>query len=65
MTPPGRMLSKAETTRVLHRAGIPKDRVDEILSLLPDPVDLDEAETLLAGYGVTREHLIDQLGGSP
>jgi hypothetical protein len=65
MTPSGRMISKTETTRVLHRAGIPQARIDEILSQLPDPIDLDEAEALLACYGVTREHLIDQLGGSP
>jgi hypothetical protein len=65
MALPGRMMSKTETARVLHRAGIPQHRIDEILAELPDPIDLDEAEALLAGYGVTREHLIDQMGGSP
>ncbi|HEY7260009.1 MAG TPA: hypothetical protein VH589_00815 [Trebonia sp.] len=38
---------------------------DEVLERLPDPVDLDYLEGLLAPYGVTKDQLISRMGGSP
>jgi hypothetical protein len=56
-----RILSKSEARRVLRRTGFGVDRIDEILAQLSDPIDLDEAEPVLARYGVTRENLIDAI----
>jgi hypothetical protein len=33
--------------------------------LLPDPIDLDRDGDFLLRHGITRDHLIDRLGGSP
>jgi hypothetical protein len=56
--------SKAEVLNVLARTGIPKEAIAEISTKLPDPVDLDEQGALLQAYGVTRDGIISQLGGS-
>ena len=48
----------------LRKAGLP-DLAELADKSLPDPVDLKEAQDLLAPYGVSREVLMDRLGGSP
>jgi hypothetical protein len=56
--------SKADVLDTLRRAGaygLIEGREDE----LPDPVDLDRDEPLLAGLGITRGLLVDLMGGSP
>jgi hypothetical protein len=58
-----RTMSKAKVIEIVRRAGYPPAMVDEIASQLPDPVDLDDP--ILLHYGLTRDHLIDRLGGSP
>jgi hypothetical protein len=48
----------------LRRAGaygLIEGREDE----LPDPVDIDRDEALLAEFGITRSLLVDMMGGSP
>ena len=59
------MLSKAESAKVLRRAGIPEAEIEELFAQLPDPFDLDREQNILARHGVTREGLVDQMGGSP
>jgi hypothetical protein len=58
------VVSKSELLRVLRRAGL--DSVAEELSeLLPDPVDIERSGELLFRYGISRDALLDRLGGSP
>jgi hypothetical protein len=49
---------------MLRRTGFP-ELAEEALRVLPDPVDLDFAAEVLESYGVTRDELIDRMGGSP
>ena len=49
---------------MLRRTGLP-ELAEEAPRVLPDPVDLDFAVKVLEAYGVTRDELIDRMGGSP
>jgi hypothetical protein len=60
-----RMISKVDATVTLHLAGFSPERIADVLSDLPDPIDLDRDEALLARHGVTLNHLTDSRGGSP
>ena len=56
--------SKQDVLDTLRRAGayaLIEGREDK----LPDPVDLDRDEPLLADLGITRGLLVDLMGGSP
>ncbi len=57
--------SHEEFTRVLHRAGYSDEFIRDVLSQLPDPVDLERDQQVLARYGLSAERLMDRLGGSP
>jgi hypothetical protein len=61
--PAGR--SHEEAARILRRAGYSDEFIQELLSQLPDPIDLQRDEQILARYGVSRERLMDRMGGSP
>jgi hypothetical protein len=61
--PAGR--SHEEAARILRRAGYSDEFIEELLSQLPDPIDLQRDEQILARYGVSRERLMDRMGGSP
>jgi hypothetical protein len=50
---------------VLTRVGVPKDRRDAILDEIHFPIELNALEALLAPLGITREALINRIGGSP
>jgi len=54
-----------EFARVLRRAGYSDEVIEEVLSQLPDPVDLQRDQDILARYGFTPERLMDRLGGGP
>jgi hypothetical protein len=62
---PKRTISQDEARELLHRAGYPPDVIEAVGAELPDPIDLDAAEPVLASHGITREHLVESLGGSP
>jgi hypothetical protein len=49
---------------ILRRVGFAKE-AEELSKVLPDPVDLDKIEGILAPYGISRDVLISQMGGSP
>jgi hypothetical protein len=51
--------------RVLRRAGYSDEFFSEVLSHLPDPVDLQRDQEILARYGLSSERLMDRLGASP
>lgn len=57
--------SHEEVARVLRRAGYSDEVIHEILSQLPDPVELHRDQEILARYGLDPERLMDRLGGSP
>jgi hypothetical protein len=56
---------KAAVLDAVRRAHYPQDVIDEIDRQLPDPVDYDRDQSVLIRYGITFDHLIDRLGGSP
>ena len=57
-------VSRQHVLDILRRTGF-ADLVDEVSPLLPDPVDVDEAQRILGPYGITRDVLTSQMGGSP
>jgi hypothetical protein len=58
------MIPRSQVLQVLRRVGYSEERIDEIKAELGDPVDLED-ETLLSRYGLTRDRLMDLMGGSP
>jgi hypothetical protein len=61
----GGLRSREETARVLRRAGYSEEFIKEVLSQLPDPIDIDRDQQILAHYDLSPERLMDRLGGSP
>ena len=57
--------SHEEFARVLRRTGYSDEFINELLSQLPDPVDLERDQQILARYDLSAERLMDRLGGSP
>jgi hypothetical protein len=58
-------MSREEMERVLRRTGFTPERIDEISAQLPDPIDLERDKGILYRLGLSRELLMDLLGGSP
>jgi CBS-domain-containing membrane protein len=58
-------LSKAEATKVLRRVGFSDEKIEHVLSELDDPIDIDRDVDVLEKYGITRDVLVDLMGGSP
>ena len=56
--------ARQDVVDVLRRTGLP-ELAEEALRVLPDPVDLDYAAVVLQSYGVTKDELIDRMGGRP
>ena len=57
--------SHEEAARVLRRAGYSDEFISEVLTQLPDPIDLQRDQQILARYGLSPGRLMDRLGGSP
>ena len=57
--------SHEEMARVLRRAGYSVDFISELLSQLPDPIDLQRDQQVLAHHGLSPERLMERLGGGP
>jgi len=60
-----RTMPKPEVERMLRRAGLSHDLIQDLLKDLPDLVDLDRDAAVLGRYGITRTQLTDMMGGSP
>jgi hypothetical protein len=60
----GVQVSRQEVVDVLRRLGRTQ-AADEASRELPDPVDLQQLETLAMRCGISRDDLISQMGGSP
>jgi hypothetical protein len=58
-------ISKAEATKVLRRVGVSKEKIADIMSELGDPIDVDRDSAILEKYGISRDVLVDRMGGSP
>jgi hypothetical protein len=56
--------SKQDILETLRRAGV-YGLIEGREGELPDPVDTDRDEALLAEFGITREYLTERMGGSP
>jgi hypothetical protein len=56
--------SRQEIIRELRRAEL-ADVAAAAQKTLPDPVDTKVLDQFLTGYGLSRESLIDRMGGSP
>ena len=56
---------KEQVRKVLTRAGIQRDSIDEVMAELPCEIDLDRLVDVLARRGITPGVLTDLLGGSP
>jgi hypothetical protein len=57
--------SHEELARVLRHAGYSDEFIGEVLSKLPDPIDLERDQQILADYGLSPERLMDRMGGGP
>lgn len=57
-------MRRSDVVDVLRQAGW-SESLAAIEIALPDPVDLDRDEPLLASLGITRGGLMDQFGASP
>jgi hypothetical protein len=57
--------SHAEAARILRHAGYSEEFINEVLSQLPDPIELERDQPILDRYGLSPERLMEQMGGSP
>lgn len=56
---------RQQVEAVLERVGMPQDRRNTILEEIHFPIPLRALQNLLAPHGITHDHLIDRIGGSP
>ena len=54
---------RSEIEEIMRRIGM-GDRIPEARRILPDIVDLDRDDRLLADLGLGLDVIVDQLGGS-
>ncbi len=59
------LISHAEAERILLRAGYSRERIEDLLRHLPDPIDADRDAAELFKLGLSRGTLMDRMGGSP
>ncbi len=57
-------MERAHVLDVMRRVGM-HERMAEARRILPDPVDTDRDVQLLQGLGISRDSLIQRMGGSP
>jgi hypothetical protein len=57
-------VSKQSVIDLLRRLGFP-DIADEAERDLPDPVELRQVQEFGERHGITRDELINRMGGSP
>ena len=57
-------VTRQHVVDILRIAALP-DLAEEVLRVLPDPVEYRHAERFLFQYGLTKDELISRVGGSP
>jgi hypothetical protein len=65
MTEERELRDKRYWLAMLRRAGVGEETIRALDAELEDRVDLDGAASAGARYGITRDWLIDRMGGSP
>jgi hypothetical protein len=58
------LIPKVELVRVLRNAGL-EEVAEEAERSLPEMVDLDRAAEFGLRHGITRDELVNRMGGSP
>ena len=58
------LLPKADVLAVLRRTGVLEQTIHALEGKLDDPVDVQRDANLLASFGITRQGLMDRMGGS-
>lgn len=56
--------SRKHLALILRQAGFP-EAAEEALRVLPDLVEVEQLEAFLRPYGITRDEVINRMGGSP
>jgi hypothetical protein len=59
------LISHAQASQILRRAGISEQQIEEVLRDLPDPIDVGRYREALLERGITLDQLTDRMGGSP
>jgi hypothetical protein len=59
------LISHTEAKQILRRVGYSQERIDDVLRQLPDPIDTERDAEAVFKLGVSRDTLMDRLGGSP
>ena len=59
------LISHTEAKQILRRVGYSQERIDDLLRQLPDPIDTERDAEAVFKLGVSRDTLMDRLGGSP
>ena len=59
------LISHVEAKQMLRRAAYHQERIDDLLRHLPDPIDTKRDAEALFKLGVSRDTLMDRMGGSP
>lgn len=57
--------SHEQAAQILRRAGYSEEFISEVLSQVPDPIDLARDRDILARYGLSAERLMEHLSSSP
>lgn len=57
-------LTRRQVVDILRRTGF-SEAADEAMRVLPDLVDIDYVAEWGAQYGISRDELINRMGGSP
>jgi hypothetical protein len=57
-------VSRQDLVNRLRQLGMPH-AADEAARVLPDPVDLGQAAAFCEQHGISRDQLMDRMGGSP
>jgi hypothetical protein len=57
-------VSRQQIVTMLRRAGM-EDAVADALAILPDQVGASEAMVFCTEHGLSKESLVDRMGGSP
>jgi hypothetical protein len=57
-------MERKEVAAMLMRAGLP-DLAAQVDGELPDPVETDELQRFAMRHGLSRDWMINRMGGSP
>ena len=59
------VVERVHVERILHRAGVDEQMIKKTLSGVTFPARISQIAPLLMHLGITRDRLVDGMGGSP